>query len=86
MVLDAARPVVAARGAQLVGVDAGVQRQFRDAGLEVEEGALDAPARAGGARDHMVGEHDAFVGREATEGEARDVLGFLAAQPERGGW
>ena len=83
MVFDAARPVVAARGAQLVGVDARVQRQLGDPGLEVEQRAFDPPAGAGRARDDVVREHDAFVGGEATEREAGDVLGLLAAEPQR---
>ena len=62
---------------------AGVQRELGDAGLEVEQRALDAPARAGRARDHVVGEHDALVGGEAAEREPGDVLGLVVAEPER---
>ena len=37
----------------------------------------------GGHGDHVVGEHHALLGGEAPEREAGDVLGFVAAEPQR---
>ncbi len=83
VVLDPTRPVVATCGAQLVGVDAGVQRQLGDAGCELEERALDASACTRWAHDHLVGEHHALFRREPAEREPGDTLVGVVAQAQR---
>ena len=82
MVLDPGPPVVTARGAQLVGVDAGVQAQLGDAGRELEQRPLDPPARARCAHHHTVGEHDPFLGGQPPEREPGHVLLGAVAEAE----
>ena len=82
MILHPPSPVRRCR-AQLVGVDAGVQAQLGDSGRQFEQGAFDLPMRARRGTHHVIGEHGAFLGSQATEREARDAFRFGVAEAHR---
>ena len=74
---------ISTRGAQLVGVDPGMDRDLGDPGGELEQEPFEPAAGPRRAHDHLVGEHHALLRGQAAEREPGHPFVDAVAEPER---